>query len=531
MLASMLCSAEIVLEKNREGVNALNVFPVPDGDTGTNMLLTLRAVAEETKRSPQQSLGEMAQVVSRGALLGARGNSGVILSQFLRGFATQFDGVQEADGECLARAFYQGATSAYSSVGNPVEGTMLTVMRETGEAMTQSPDLGAVDIVDLLKYGLDVCQQAVIATQEQLPVLKRAGVVDAGGKGFELMVRGFLAKLRGEDPNQIILDWASPDNTINKEFLVNSQEQVFGYCTQVMFSGSSLDPESIRSVLMEMAESTVVIGDENLVKVHVHTSDPGPVLSFGASLGTLLDVKIESMDEQHEEFQKNHAIQSEMIPLGVVTVAWGVGFESLFTTLGARTIVSGGQTMNPSCQDFLDAATRSRSDTVILLPNNRNIVSTANQAAALSGIPIKVVETTSIQQGIAAILAFNGDGDLDTNIKAMQRAVFDIQSGEVVTSIRDATLNGKFVEAGKIIGTIEDKVVCFGTSAGEVVRIMVEGILLEEGSLITLYWGGEATESEAITVAKNLKSVFPSVEFETVYGGQPYYHYLISFER
>ena len=321
MLANMLSSAEIVLEKNLEGLNALNVFPVPDGDTGTNMLLTLRAVGEETKRSPHPLLEKMAQVVSRGALLGARGNSGVILSQFLRGLAGQFDGVEKADGECLARAFYQGATSAYSAVGNPVEGTILTVMRETGEAMIHCPDLGEVDIVYLLEIGLEVCQQAVISTQEQLPVLKNAGVVDAGGKGFELMIRGFLARLKDEDPNQIILDWASPNKSVNKEFLVNSQEQYFGYCTQVMFSGSSLDPESIRASLMEMAESTVVIGDQSLVKVHVHTSDPGPVLSFGASLGTLLDVKIESMDEQHEEFQKYHANPSDMIPLAVVPVA------------------------------------------------------------------------------------------------------------------------------------------------------------------------------------------------------------------
>lgn len=535
MLSRMLTSAEIVLEKNLEGVNALNVFPVPDGDTGTNMLLTLRAVIEEINKSPQDSLGEMSKMMARGALLGARGNSGVILSQFLRGLSAEFDGVEEADGDCLAHAFHQGSIAAYSAVGDPVEGTMLTVMRVTSESMIDSVTVLGLhpsdpDIVEVLENGLHICEQAVLDTQEQLPILKNAGVVDAGGKGFELIIRGFLAEFKGEDPHQIILDWTKQKATISKEFLVNSQDEVFGYCTQVMFSGSSLDPDSIRSDLMKMADSTVVIGDENLIKVHVHTSDPGPVLSLGASLGTLRDVKIESMDEQHEEFQKYHTVPPEPVSLGVVTVAWGSGFENLFATLGSRLTVKGGQTMNPSCQDLLDAAIASRADTVILLPNNRNIVPTAHQASELSEIPIKVVETTTIQQGIAAILAFDREEDLGITLDAMNRAILDIQSGEVVTAVRDFTMDGQFVEAGKIIGSIENKLVCFGNSPDQVVQIMIETVLPEEGSLVTLYWGGDITEENSNELAGVLKNRFPSVEFEMVYGGQPYYHYLVSFE-
>lgn len=535
MLSRMLTSAEIVLEKNLEGVNALNVFPVPDGDTGTNMLLTLRAVIEEINKSPQDSLGEMSKMMARGALLGARGNSGVILSQFLRGFSGEFDGVEEADGDCLAHAFHQGAVAAYSAVGDPVEGTMLTVMRVTSESMINSVTVLGLhpfdpDIVAVLENGLQVCEQAVLDTQKQLPILQNAGVVDAGGKGFELIIRGFLAELKGEDPHEIILDWATTDTTISKEFLANSQEQIFGYCTQVLFSGTTLNPESIRSELMKIADSTVVIGDESLVKVHVHTSDPGPVLSLGASLGTLRDVKIESMDEQHEEFQKYHTDQVEMVPLGVVTVAWGSGFETLFAGLGAREAVEGGQTMNPSCQDLLDATIASRSDTVILLPNNRNIVPTAHQAAGLSEIPIEVVETTSIQQGIAAILAFDQQEDLASNLNAMNRSILDIRSGEVVTAIRNSTLDGQFVEAGQIIGAIENELVCLGSSPEQVVRGMIEAMVPGDGSLVTLYWGGDVREADSEELLGTLKDGFPSVEFELVYGGQPYYHYLVSFE-
>lgn len=529
-LAGMFAAGEVVLENNVEGVNSLNVFPVPDGDTGTNMLLTLRAVSTEIKKAPTQSLGKMAQVISRSALLGARGNSGVILSQFLRGLTKQFDGMDKANAACLARAFYQGALAAYSSVGNPVEGTILTVMRVTGQSMTETQDLENMNVIELLEKGLKRCKKAVLETQDQLPILKSAGVVDAGGQGFELIVRGFVAYLKGDDPDEIVLDWAAPDKMIRKEFFIDTQDQMFGYCTQIMVSGSSLEPDSIRSVLMNISESTVVVGDENLVKIHVHTSDPGPVLSLGASLGTLRDVKIESMDEQHEEFQIHQSYQLEVVPLGVVTVGWGDGIENLFTNLGARSVIKGGQTMNPSCQDFLDAATNARSEILILLPNNRNVVSTAHQAAELSEIPITVIETTTIQQGVAAILSFNEHQDLDSNVKAMSRTASDIRSGEVVTAVRDAVLDGKAIKAGEIIGRIEEEVVCFGNSPREVLQTMITNICLEEGSLITLYWGGDITADDVEETVKELINFFPSVEIETVYGGQPYYHYLVSFE-
>ena len=529
-LRGMVAAGESALAHNVEAVNALNVFPVPDGDTGTNMLLTLRAVGEELAKSDASDLAGVAASGARGALLGARGNSGVILSQFFAGLGRSFRDVSEADTPHVAQAFQNGADAAYKAVSNPTEGTILTVMRATAEAMQAEISDGDGDLVALLERGLEACRVAVLRTPEQLPVLREAGVVDAGGQGFALVLEGALSHLRGDDVGAISLETVLPVIAVREDFLNATESMEYGYCTQVLIRGEELDPDDIRVRVSAMADSTVVVGDDTLVQVHAHTLDPGPILSLGAALGTLGQVKVENIDEQHVEFQAAHRGERKKLALAIVAVAWGDGLEELFRSLGAHAIVAGGQTMNPSCQQLLDAVEALGAEETVLLPNNSNVVLTAHQAADLSPTPLRVVPSSTIPQGSAAMVAFNVQSDLEENVEAMSGALDEVRSGEVVTAVRDAQVDGQAVREGEVMASLDGVLVATGGSCAEVLEALVAGAEPSEGSLVTLYWGGDTEEAEAEECVPRLQERFPGVEVEVVKGGQPFYHYLVSIE-
>ena len=332
-LHGILDAGALALERNVEAVNALNVFPVPDGDTGTNMLLTIRAVQQELANDTRESLGGAARLMARGALMGARGNSGVILSQFLRGLSRPLEDHGEAGPDLTSVAFQEGAAAAYKAVSEPVEGTLLTVVRRTAEAMSDSIQGGEPDLVELFETALAGCRKAVLQTPDQLPVLKEAGVVDAGGQGFAIMLEAALRYLQGEDAGAVHIETVQPLAQVTESFLEAAESELYGYCTQLLVSGTALDPDALRAQLSALASSTVVIGDDTMVKIHVHTFDPGAILSLGTAVGTLSSVTIENIDEQHQEFQKARRQETPLAALGVVAVAWGQGIEELFRSL------------------------------------------------------------------------------------------------------------------------------------------------------------------------------------------------------
>jgi DAK2 domain fusion protein YloV len=529
-LRGMLSAATNALEGNVDAVNALNVFPVPDGDTGTNMLLTLRAVQERLATPPPGGLGATAQEASRGALLGARGNSGVILSQFLRGLASVLEGRDAADAGVMALAFREGASSAFKAVSEPVEGTLLTVMRRTADAMEEATQGGSASLPELFQAAVEGCRAAVLETPEQLPVLKEAGVVDAGGQGFALILEASLRYLKGEDVGALRLEMVLPAAHVRESFLAAAESELYGYCTQLLISGAGLDPDAIRAQVSALASSTVVVGDETLVKVHAHTFDPDAILGLGAAVGTLSDVSVENIDEQHQEFREARRREVSPAPLGVAAVAWGRGIEDLFRSLGAGAVLVGGQTMNPSTQDLLDAVESLGAEASLVLPNNSNIIPAARQAAEISPRPLHVVATRNIPQGIAAMLAYNPELDAEANAAAMEAAAASVRCGELVTAVRDATVNGKSIRAGEVMGTLDGALVASGTGCLEVLVSLAKAAAPVDGSLITLYWGGDTTDAEAQEAARQVESCCPGGEVELVYGGQPHYHYLVSIE-
>ena len=582
------------LERHRDAINALNVFPVPDGDTGTNMLLTMRSVNEQSLATASSSAGEVMAAMAQGALLGARGNSGVILSQFFHGLDQGLHEEDECNGESLARAFELASSAAYGSVSKPVDGTMLTVIRELSAAaslyvMDHGP---SADALSVWQVALDAAKEAVSRTPLQLPVLREAGVVDAGGQGVVTLLEGAWCYLSGGNVDELDLvistpvyaDGSSGDAfpagapgrpAVHSGYLDATEDELYGYCTQFLIRGSELEPARVREQLSSQSESAVVVGDESLIKVHVHVDDPGPVISYAVSLGTIDQVSITDMDRQHREFvalhrsepayQADSAAQGGISPAGtssgpggrpilqddhrsleqaVVAVAWGDGYTRLLKGLGCGAVVTGGQTMNPSTQELLEAASATGAREVILLPNNPNIIPAARQAAAVAGgapaqeIKLHVIPSRTLPQGVAALLAFNPEGDLEGNLGAMESALATVKTIEVTTAVRAVTLAGLDVKEGRYIALLEGELVAEADSAlsalQQALTRAVTGDEYKAGStrheVLTLYWGGETQEVEAEAAASQLLECIPGVDVEVVHGGQPHYHYIASLE-
>ena len=534
-LQRILAHGRMALEARVEAINALNVFPVPDGDTGINMFLTMKAledgVASPGPTSPAPTLAALADA----ALRGSRGNSGVILAQFLRGLAGGLGGKERWDSRDLASALREGSAAAYGAVGNPVEGTMLTVIRDIADAAQQAAEGGA-DVPAMWEAACLASRDSVARTPTLLPVLRDAGVVDAGGLGLAVIMEGALAGLRGEEPSPIefpapVLDGAPPSGqAVSAAFVNATEDEVYGYCTQFVIEGEGLSADAVREAMEPLAASTVVIGGGSLVRVHVHAENPGPVISCGVSLGTLSQVSIENMDEQHRRFVADRRQERQLRPVAVVAIATGQGLAELFLGSGAGRVLSGGDTMNPSTQEILDAVEEAGAERVILLPNNPNIVAAAEQSRSLATREVAVVPTASIPQGVAALLAFNELADFETNVSAMTGAIEGVVSGAVGPAQRDAELGGVSVSAGQLMGLLERRMVTSGDDAVAVLAELVGMAQAEPGSIVTLFWGADSQAEEAEAAADVLRERFPGAEVEVVFGGQPHYNYIISVE-
>ena len=516
------------LEANADAINALNVFPVPDGDTGINMLLTMQASLSSPDLDAQRDVAGVSRVIAHSAMLGARGNSGVILSQFLKGFAAGLNEVAEGDGAAMSKALAGAASAGYQAVGKPVEGTMLSVMREAAEAVDGAGEEPHV----VLRAALDAAVQALARTPQQLPVLAEAGVVDAGGQGVVAILAGIVAELEGVEPELTITApvGAATGTIVSQAFLEHAEGEEFGYCTQFVILGEHLDLERMRIEMEAIAESTVVVGDERIVRVHAHAEDPGRLLSLGAGVGILDQINIQNMDLQHTEFRERHTRVEETANVAVIAVARGAGLERIFRELGAAVVVRGGQTMNPSAAELVDAVANANAHHVVILPNNSNVVLTAQQAADLSDRDCSVVASRSMPQGIAALLAFNPEADAEANVASMTVALTSVMSGEVTTAVRSTSIDGVPVSEGHPIALLDDKLVCASEHVSDALLALVQAAEPDDGTLVTLYRGESRGENDADADAGALRTAHPGIEVEVVDGGQPHYHYLVSVE-
>ena len=534
-LHAMFVAATSLLERNVDAVNALNVFPVPDGDTGTNMFLTMRAISEPPGPAQGTPAGEVAATMARSALMEARGNSGVILSQFFKGMAVGIENTPDFGAEELARAFREAKGYAYSAVGQPVEGTILTVISSVAEA-ADAALANNHSVQELCEAVCAAARESVAQTPTMLDVLREAGVVDAGGQGLAVILEGVRRYVAGEPTEAGEIVPPAPAGVevaagkVSAQFLEATDEEVYGYCTQFLVQGNGLKVEAVRAEMERLAHSTVVVGDDTTVKVHVHADDPGQVLSVGVGYGTLARVSIQNMDEQHADFSADRRQDAPPAQVAVLPVALGIGLEVLFTNLGASGVVSGGNTMNPSVRDMVQAIESAPSDEVILLPNNGNIIPAAQQAADHSNKNVKVVATRSVPQGIAAILSFNPEREIEANVSDMEEAVSSVRTGEITEAVRAATLGGVEVRPGQLIGLLESKLVVAGDDLPGVATSLLEKAGASDGDLVTLYWGDRLTSVDVEGIEKHLAAAFPGLELEVVAGGQPDYHLLVSIE-
>jgi DAK2 domain fusion protein YloV len=541
-LLRLVKAATRAIEVNRDQINALNVFPVPDGDTGTNMFLTLRSINEEMDSAPRENLSLTTARMARAALLGARGNSGLILAQFFKGMAQALRDGYEVSGAGFANAMRFTTENAYAAVPNPREGTMLTVFRECADAaeraVRETPGFEPV-LAASASQALDTTRR----TPEMLDILQEAGVVDSGGFGFTIMLFGALEALRGEGDGGVIVEppavgdrGSAASSTVRAEFALSAQEEIWGYCTVFAIEGEGLDLSKIRSKVTDLGRSAVVAGDETLVKIHVHMEDPGQALSFATSMGTISNIDIKNMDEQTKEWAAGQTdgdaeTPTETIPLAVVAVAAGAGMQNLFINAGLETcsVVTGGDSMNPSVGDLLEAVEQAPSDNVLLLPNNKNVVGTAGEVPGLTSKNVRVIPTVSMQHGIAAMLALSPDDDIDSNAAAMNEALETIQDGAVFRATRDVSIGGVDVIEGQYTGLVDGSVRCCGEDLEAVLLETVSGNA-EEGSLVTLYRGEDVNEEQANGIAARLEETVPGIEVEAVDGGQPHYEFLVSIE-
>lgn len=516
------------LERHSEYVNSLNVFPVPDGDSGTNMLLTMQAALKEVDHSPAHSASAICAALSHGALLGARGNSGVILSQIIRGFSRAIEKKDAITARDFSVAMVEGSRTAYKGVVKPVEGTILTVCREAADAAmvaaSQTDDLRAV-----IGKTVDAARGSVVRTPLLLPVLKEAGVVDAGGQGLLTILEGAYKYLKGE-PMEMSTTGAGAQAL---EHI--TREEGWGFDIQFHIRGSNLDVDRIRDQIAGMGESALIVGDPSLIKVHVHAPTPGAILDYGCSVGTITNVVVENMQEQYVDFLAGQSarppVTAEQIAgMTTVAVASGAGLARVFASLGVGAIVSGGQTMNPSTQDILNAIDSVKSDQVIVLPNNKNILPAAEQARELAKKKVAIIPTRTIPQGIAALLAFNFQNNLETNAQAMTRAAQNIQTAEITTATRSANVDGVEVEQGQIIGLLDGSLKAAGHDPVDLALDLLKQMDTADREIVTLYYGEMISADEAEALASRIRGVFPSQEVEVVNGGQPHYHYIISVE-
>lgn len=506
-----------LLKLNKSAVDALNVFPVPDGDTGTNMSMTVSAAAKEIKNPNSNDIRIVAQELAHGALMGARGNSGVIFSQIIRGMSQGFT-MKSATPMMLAKALRKGADLAYNSVMKPVEGTILTVIREMAQAAVQAAHTEA-DCIEVLESALAHGEKILEQTPSMLLALKQAGVVDAGGKGLIFIFKGGIAALKGE-----ALEIESEVENIVQKHLQESEE--YGYCTEFIVKGEKLSLPKAKAALSKLGESLLVVGDEKTLKVHVHTMRPGAVLEYAVSIGTLHDIKIDNMSEQHQENIQEISLKSSAI----VAVSAGKGMDDIFSSLGVDIIVEGGQSMNPSTEDLLNAITRAPAQEIILLTNNKNIVPAAEQVKNVTSKKIYLIPTKNMLQGISALTVFDTEKSALLNAAKMEDTYKNITSIEVTYAVRDTVINDLHVSKRDILGLTNGVITIKGTTPEEVMLETLKNNVNKDHEIITIFYGEDIDSKRAEETLEAISLLFPDLEIELHNGGQPIYFYLASLE-
>lgn len=549
----MILTSSDRLNKNVEFINSLNVFPVPDGDTGTNMSLSFASGSKYVSESTSANVGDLAQALAKGLLMGARGNSGVILSQVFRGFAKSVSNKKELTPQDLAQALQGGVETAYKAVMKPQEGTILTVARKSAEAAKKVAKDGG-DIVAVMKDTYEAAEAALKTTPDLLPVLKEVGVVDSGGQGLTFVYQGFYDALSGNvrddevhKPSPVEMDeMVSAEHHKSAQGKLNTEDIKYGYCTEIMVRlgagrlvEKKFDYDEFRGYLAEIGDSLLVIADDEVVKVHVHTEHPGMVLSYGQKFGSLIKVKVDNMRLQHEtilekdeEEEREEEISENEISgdYGIIAIASGEGVAEIFKNLGATYVLSGGQTMNPSTQDIVDAIAKTKKDKVIILPNNKNIFLAADQAAEVCDVDAVVVPSKTIAQGMAAMLGFSKDADLEENKEAMTDELDTVISGQVTIAVRDTTIEGREIKKDDYMGIVDGNIVVTNPDRKEAAIEMVKAMLDEDSEVVTIIYGEDGNKEEAEAIETAVSELDEDLEIEIHEGNQPVYPYLISVE-
>lgn len=537
-LKAILETSYNYLDKNKEIVNALNVFPVPDGDTGTNMSLTMRSAINNVEKVIENDASKVIQAASQGSLMGARGNSGVILSQLFRGFSIGVNDKKEIDAQTIALAMKKASETAYKAVMKPTEGTILTIARECGEYAMEICE-SVNDINELIELVIVHGNKVLEKTPDMLPVLKQANVVDAGGKGLLMLMEGALEFLLGDVTTIVEKSMSSPtvQNVSIKRQRIDTDDIKFGYCTEFIIVTNHQDIEGFRDKLSFYGDSLLVVGADGIIKVHIHTNNPGEVLEKALQLGELRDIKIDNMRYQHEEILLKDELRKIELDRGepekkyyVISVSTGEGLNELFKSLNVDYIITGGQTMNPSIEDILSAIEKSNAKNIIILPNNSNILLAAEQAKNVSNRNVYIVQSKNIAQGISAMVAFDPDKELNENINNMNSAISNVISAQVTYSVRDTQLNGKIIKKGNIIGVTDKDILEVGEDINEVSEKLIEKLINDDISVLTIIYGEDVDRNRAEDLIKRLETKFDELEIDLVEGNQPIYYYIFSLE-
>ncbi|HBC4933542.1 TPA: fatty acid kinase catalytic subunit FakA [Staphylococcus aureus] len=540
LFADMIIQGAQNLSNNADLVDSLNVYPVPDGDTGTNMNLTMTSGREEVENNLSKNIGELGKTFSKGLLMGARGNSGVILSQLFRGFCKNIESESEINSKLLAESFQAGVETAYKAVMKPVEGTILTVAKDAAQAAIEKAN-NTEDCIELMEYIIVKANESLENTPNLLAVLKEVGVVDSGGKGLLCVYEGFLKALKGEKVEAKVAK-IDKDEFVHDEHdfhgVINTEDIIYGYCTEMMVrfgkNKKTFDEQEFRQDMSQFGDSLLVINDEEIVKVHVHTEYPGKVFNYGQQYGELIKLKVENMREQHREVirKEQHTAKPKMetVETAIITISMGEGISEIFKSMGATHIISGGQTMNPSTEDIVKVIEQSKCKRAIILPNNKNILMASEQAASIVDAEAVVIPTKSIPQGISALFQYDVDATLEENKAQMADSVNNVKSGSLTYAVRDTKIDGVEIKKDAFMGLIEDKIVSSQSDQLTTVTELLNEMLAEDSEILTVIIGQDAEQAVTDNMINWIEEQYPDVEVEVHEGGQPIYQYFFSVE-
>lgn len=536
---NMVVNASNRLVEESDFVNALNVFPVPDGDTGTNMSMTFKAAVKEIENLNSESIGETSKKLAKGALMGARGNSGVILSQILRGISKGLEGKNDVDSTELALAFLEGSKSAYKAVMRPTEGTILSVIRAAAEAAVKEEKQ---DVIDLLKVVVDASKVMLDKTPELLPALKKAKVVDSGGMGLYIILQGMYDALK-DGIKAEIKDVVVKDANVTGAGAGSAKDIdiKFGYCTEFIILGDAKKAKAFQDEIESLGDSMIVVGYDDVIKVHIHTNNPGLVLEKAVAVGELSKIKIDNMREEHREMlekeellaDKNEEVEAEEVEMkkyAFVSVAMGSGITNVLKDLGVDYVIEGGQTMNPSTQDMMECISKLNAEHIFILPNNKNIIMAANQAAEIADKDVRVIPTKSIPQGITCITMFNPEQDVDSNEASLMEALDMVKTGSVTYAVRDTEMDGIEIKEGNMLGLVEGKIKKVGADYFDVAKETLESMIDDESELITIFYGSDVDESKIEDFVAELEEKYEEFDVQCYKGDQPLYYFIMSVE-